>query len=92
MRISVARVAMVLIHFYDCAGTMRQCEAGDLITPDNSAQVADMVSPGDFILVEQGMRIRIVSARIWMPIRIRFGKMKREGPTLSQHVGEFNRI
>jgi len=35
---------------------------GDVITPDNAAQVADLVSPGNLILVRQGMRIQIVSA------------------------------
>src|SRR6266851_6892683 len=33
---------------------------GDLITPDNAALVADLVSPGNFILVKQGMRMNIV--------------------------------
>jgi len=33
---------------------------GDLITPDNAAAVADLVSPGNFFLVKQGMRMTIV--------------------------------
>jgi hypothetical protein len=33
---------------------------GDLITPDNAAMVADLVSPGNFYLVKQGMRMKIV--------------------------------
>ncbi|MGO9455186.1 MAG: DUF1329 domain-containing protein [Candidatus Binataceae bacterium] len=33
---------------------------GDLITPDNAALVSDLVSPGNFILVKQGMRIKVV--------------------------------
>ncbi|MGO9450473.1 MAG: DUF1329 domain-containing protein [Candidatus Binataceae bacterium] len=33
---------------------------GDLITPDNASLVADLVSPGNLILVKQGMRMKIV--------------------------------
>ena len=35
---------------------------GDVITPDNAAQVADLVSPGNLMLVWQGMRMQIVPA------------------------------
>ncbi len=34
---------------------------GDLVTPDNAAAVADLVSPGNLVLVKQGMRMKIVS-------------------------------
>ena len=42
---------------------------GDLITPDNAALVTDLVSPGNFYLVRQGMRMKIVpSERLeWPP-------------------------
>ncbi|HKN01589.1 MAG TPA: DUF1329 domain-containing protein [Candidatus Binataceae bacterium] len=33
---------------------------GDFITPDNAASVVDLVSPGNFVLVRQGMQMRIV--------------------------------
>src|SRR5436309_909616 len=33
---------------------------GDLITPENAAQVADLVSPGNYVLVKQGMQMKIV--------------------------------
>jgi len=33
---------------------------GDEITPDNAAMVEDLVSPGNFALVNQGMRMKIV--------------------------------
>jgi hypothetical protein len=33
---------------------------GDLITPDNASLVADLVSPGNFYLVKQGMHFKIV--------------------------------
>jgi hypothetical protein len=33
---------------------------GDLITPDNASLVSDLVSPGNFYLVKQGMRMKIV--------------------------------
>ena len=42
---------------------------GDEITPDNAALVTDLVSPGNFLLVKQGMRMNIVpSQRLdWPP-------------------------
>jgi uncharacterized protein DUF1329 len=42
---------------------------GDSITPDNAALVADLVSPGNYELVKQGMRMNIVpSTRLdWPP-------------------------
>jgi hypothetical protein len=33
---------------------------GDMITPDSAATVADLVSPGNQVLVRQGMRMKIV--------------------------------
>ncbi len=35
-------------------------QPGDVITPDNAAKVADLVSPGNLALVKQGMRMKIV--------------------------------
>src|ERR1700675_3530666 len=42
---------------------------GDVITPDNANVVVDLVSPGNFILVKQGMHLKIVpSERLeWPP-------------------------
>jgi hypothetical protein len=42
---------------------------GDEITPENGSLVQDLVSPGNFILVKQGMRMKIVpSERLeWSP-------------------------
>jgi len=42
---------------------------GDVITPDNAALVKDLVSPGNFVLVKQGMRMTIVPTAIleWPP-------------------------
>lgn len=37
-----------------------QVNPGDVITKDNAAKVANLVSPGNYILVQQGMQIRIV--------------------------------
>jgi hypothetical protein len=45
---------------------------GDLITPDDAALVADLVSPGNFVLVKQGMRMNIVlTERIEWPLPYR---------------------
>ena len=43
---------------------------GDVITNENAAMVADLVSPGNFVLVEQGMRMTIVP-RPFRPIPTR---------------------
>ncbi len=37
-----------------------QVKPGDEIGPDNAAKVADLVSPGNLMLVRQGMRMKIV--------------------------------
>ena len=34
---------------------------GDLITKDNAAQVQDLLSPGNFILVQRGMQIHVIA-------------------------------
>jgi hypothetical protein len=49
--------------------TAASVKPGDLITPDNAAFVSDLVSPGNYILVKQGMRMKIVpTERIeWPP-------------------------
>jgi hypothetical protein len=45
------------------AGTARaQVHAGDVITPANASKVANLVSPGNYVLVEQGMKITIAPA------------------------------
>ena len=37
-----------------------QVKPGDVITRDNASQVEGLVSPGNFILVKQGMTMKIV--------------------------------
>jgi hypothetical protein len=37
-----------------------QVKPGDVITKDNAPMVKDLVSPGNYILVQQGMQIRVV--------------------------------
>src|SRR5260370_3037617 len=37
-----------------------QVQPGDVITPDNASKVESLVSPGNFILVKQGMTMKIV--------------------------------
>ena len=36
---------------------------GDVINRDNAAKVADLVSPGNYVLVRQGMEMKIVPSR-----------------------------
>jgi Protein of unknown function (DUF1329) len=64
----VARILLVtgLVWF----GTAdAEVKPGDVITKDNAAKVADLVSPGNYVLVQQGMQMRIVpSDRLeWPP-------------------------
>lgn len=44
-------------------------EPGELITPENVSKITNLVSPGNYVLVEQGMRMKIVpTGRIeWPP-------------------------
>ena len=37
-----------------------QVKPGDVITPDNASKVEGLVSPGNLILVRQGMKMKIV--------------------------------
>jgi Protein of unknown function (DUF1329) len=37
-----------------------QVKPGDVITPDNASKVEELVSPGNLILVKQGMKMKIV--------------------------------
>jgi len=37
-----------------------QVQPGDVITPDNASKVESLVSPGNFILVKQGMTMKII--------------------------------
>jgi len=65
---SSVRTALVLfvLSFYASATVVKP---GDLITPENGLLVQDLVSPGNFFLVKQGMRMNIVpTERIeWPP-------------------------
>jgi hypothetical protein len=50
---------LALVRVPACAASVKP---GDLISPENVQTVADLVSPGNFALVKQGMRIKIVRA------------------------------
>ncbi len=55
--------------FSGAAGTAAALQPGDVITKANADKVKDLVSPGNFILVQQGMRMVIVPAQTlsWPP-------------------------
>ena len=61
MKHVVALMAMLLIA---ASGSLpvkaASVKPGDQITPDNAALVADLVSPGNYYLVRQGMRMNII--------------------------------
>ena len=52
-----------------CANARAQVKPGDIITPDNSNKVANLVSPGVMYKVQRGMQMKIVpTSRIdWPP-------------------------
>src|SRR5258708_20066231 len=44
-----------------CMGSANaEVKPGDVITKENAAKVVDLVSPGNYILVQQGMQMKIV--------------------------------
>jgi hypothetical protein len=64
-------------------------EPGQLITPGNASLVATLVSPGNFILVRQGMRMRIGSTgRIDFPPPYQDATEKYSGQVTLNHKGE----
>jgi len=56
---TVLMVALAAVFFLASAATA-QVMAGDVITPSDSAKVANLVSPGNYQLVRQGMVMKIV--------------------------------
>ncbi len=51
---------MVLLAACIAPSAFGQVEPGDVITPANAAKVAGLVSPGNYVLVRQGMQMDIV--------------------------------
>jgi hypothetical protein len=61
--------AVLLLTFLTASLALAQVKPGDVITPDNAYKVKDLVSPGVFYKVQQGMEMKIVpSDRVdWPP-------------------------
>ena len=57
---AVAAVAVAIAAFSMSVPAGAQVRAGDIITRDNAAKVAGLVSPGNYMLVQQGMTMKIV--------------------------------
>jgi Protein of unknown function (DUF1329) len=55
-------VVSIVVVFFACSAvaSATPIKAGDVITPDTASEVADLVSPGNLVLVKQGMRMKIV--------------------------------
>ena len=53
----VSSLLVFLIANSTCGAAVKP---GDEITPENASLVQDLVSPGNFVLVKQGMRMKIV--------------------------------
>jgi hypothetical protein len=63
MRCIAVSVPIVAIFFLGSAvAAAATIKPGEVITPDTAAHVADLVSPGNLVLVKQGMRMKIVSS------------------------------
>jgi hypothetical protein len=64
-RASVPALAALLLATVTSAAAVKP---GDEVTPENASLVQDLVSPGNFILVKQGMRMKIVpTERLELP-------------------------
>lgn len=57
---TVAGLVLTIALVSTAAPAGAQVKPGDVVTPDNAAKVEGLVSPGNFILVEQGMTMKIV--------------------------------
>jgi hypothetical protein len=57
---SMVGLAMAGLLLVGVSGAAARVKPGDRITPENAAAVQDLVSPGNFILVKQGMQMKIV--------------------------------
>ena len=51
----------ILLLFLCASGAFAQVKPGDLITKDNAAKVQDLVSPGNYVLVQNGMQIHVIA-------------------------------
>jgi Protein of unknown function (DUF1329) len=58
--VSVAAVALAIAVVSTSVPAGAQVKAGDIITRDNAAKVVSLVSPGNYMLVEQGMTMKII--------------------------------
>ncbi len=59
-RFSTIAALAFAIAVISAATASAQVKPGDVITPDNASKVESLVSPGNFILVKQGMTMKIV--------------------------------
>jgi hypothetical protein len=57
---TVVALAFAIAMFSTAVPAGAQVKPGDVITPDNASKVEGLVSPGNFILVRQGMTMNIV--------------------------------
>ncbi|MHB8384389.1 MAG: hypothetical protein ACYDC3_18855, partial [Candidatus Binataceae bacterium] len=53
-------LAVLMSATFSLAADIAAVKPGDVITPDNASAVVDLVSPGNLVLVKQGMRMTIV--------------------------------
>ncbi len=56
---TVVALAFAIAVVSTAVSARAQVKPGDVITPDNASQVVGLVSPGNFILVKQGMEMKV---------------------------------
>ncbi|MGB6553833.1 MAG: DUF1329 domain-containing protein [Candidatus Binataceae bacterium] len=66
---AIAAVAAMLTAIAAAAPAYAQVKPGDVITPANAQQVQNLLSPGNYVLVQRGMQLNIVttSSTDWPP-------------------------
>jgi hypothetical protein len=60
MRISIGVALALAVATLSANGAYAQVKPGDVITKENAAKVKDLVSPGNYTLVQRGMTIDVV--------------------------------
>src|SRR5579885_1880125 len=66
----IRRLALLTLAFLMIAGAAAaQVKPGDVITPSNASKVQNLLSPGNYVLVQQGMQLNIIpSSKLeWPP-------------------------
>ncbi len=69
MLATVAAFALAIAVTFTSVPANAEVKPGDVITPENAAQVGTLASPGNYLLVQQGMTMKITPSThlVWPP-------------------------